>query len=148
MLCSLSMPTPNEHNKLVFFKTPSTHTLDAPPPPQVPAHHALACRLNAYGTPFAAPDLQASAHEPRDDIRLPSQTLIAMHSPNLSTHTLNPPPRHHRCPHTMPWRAASTHMAHPSQLQTYRLLLTSYGMKTLSLLHVWPPHQTLTSSSV
>lgn len=38
-----------------------------PPPPQVPAHHALACRLNAYGTPFAAPDLQAAAHELRDE---------------------------------------------------------------------------------
>lgn len=34
---------------------------------QVPAHHALACRLNAYGTPFAAPDLQAAAHELRDE---------------------------------------------------------------------------------
>jgi hypothetical protein len=33
----------------------------------VPAHHALACRLNAYGTPFAAPDLQAAAHELRDE---------------------------------------------------------------------------------
>lgn len=33
----------------------------------MPAHHALACRLNAYGTPFAAPDLQAAAHELRDE---------------------------------------------------------------------------------
>ncbi|KAF8063725.1 hypothetical protein HT031_003580 [Scenedesmus sp. PABB004] len=28
---------------------------------QVPAHHALSCRMQAYGTPFAAPDLQAAA---------------------------------------------------------------------------------------
>lgn len=44
----------------------STHTAQ-PPQSQVPAHHALACRLNAYGTPFAAPDLQAAAHELRDE---------------------------------------------------------------------------------
>jgi hypothetical protein len=48
------------------------HTHPHPPPthtraPQVPAHHALACRMAAYGTPFAAPDLQAPAHELGDE---------------------------------------------------------------------------------
>lgn len=33
---------------------------------QVPAHHALACRMQAYGTPFAAPDLQAAAGDLAD----------------------------------------------------------------------------------
>ena len=34
---------------------------------QVPAHHALACRVQAYGTPFAAPDLQATANQLTDE---------------------------------------------------------------------------------
>lgn len=33
---------------------------------QVPAHHALSCKLQAYGTPFAAPDLQATAEQLSD----------------------------------------------------------------------------------
>eukprot|EP00878_Enallax_costatus_P012650 GHUV01013213.1.p1 GENE.GHUV01013213.1~~GHUV01013213.1.p1 ORF type:complete len:349 (+),score=108.09 GHUV01013213.1:207-1253(+) len=33
---------------------------------QVPAHHALSCKLQAYGTPFAAPDLQAAAGDLSD----------------------------------------------------------------------------------
>lgn len=34
--------------------------------PQVPAHHALSCKLQAYGTPFAAPNLQAAADDLQD----------------------------------------------------------------------------------
>jgi hypothetical protein len=33
---------------------------------QVPAHHALECRMQAYGTPFAAPDLHADAGQLSD----------------------------------------------------------------------------------
>lgn len=33
---------------------------------QVPAHHALSCKLQAYGTPFAAPNLQATVGELSD----------------------------------------------------------------------------------
>jgi len=36
---------------------------------QVPAHHAIACRIEAYGTPFNAPHLQAedASHWSEDD---------------------------------------------------------------------------------
>lgn len=57
----------NSHNEQpVAHSIKSDLRLPQNPLAQVPAHHALSCKLQAYGTPFAAPDLQATADELSD----------------------------------------------------------------------------------